>query len=67
MIKSVAPDYPMIFSEKEMAAQQSNESNQQQIPTSISDCEKELQQVKQELNKLKLQEVSRQQEDFGER
>ncbi len=67
MIKSVAPDCPMIFSEKEMAAQQSNESNQQQIPTSISDCEKELQQVKQELNKLKLQEVSRQQEDFGER
>lgn len=64
-LQSVKPDYPMIFSTNQLADTNQKETKLK-VQTSVSDCEKELQQVRQELNQLKLNEVSRQQGDFEE-
>ncbi len=63
----VKPNYPIIYSAREIKFQitQSRQVHEKDF-TPSSDCEQELQKVRQELNKLRLQEVSKQQTEFGE-
>ena len=65
-LTSVAPSNTMLYSANELKSLATKEETQTTVQPK-SDLARELEQVKQELNALKLKEVERQQTDFGEK
>lgn len=64
VVQSVSPDYPIILSSKKITNK--NKPDKLHKIMQSNDCEKEIQKLKQEINHLKLKEVSKQQGEFGE-
>ncbi|WP_294455547.1 glycoside hydrolase family 2 TIM barrel-domain containing protein [uncultured Bacteroides sp.] len=63
-LNSIAPEYPLIFSQDEENAEVKTVKT---VTTGKSDAEIELEKLRRELNQLKLKEVEQQQTDFGEK
>ena len=63
-LNSIAPEYPLIFSQDEENAEV---RTVKAVTTGKSDAEIELEKLRRELNQLKLKEVEQQQTDFGEK
>lgn len=63
-LNSIAPEYPLIFSQDEENAEV---RTVKAVTTGKSDAEIELEKLRRELNQLKLKDVEQQQTDFGEK